>query len=253
MKTTSSNQREKALVKIRKMFALANDPSASEGEIENALKFAQQMMAKFDIEHGEVDLSPDDIDILETENNYTKLERKYWFGSLLNVIAKNNGCDIVMQKKTVVKKTKWDDTYQTYYKIIGTRNDRSLVKEMFDMTVPIVRNLAQKRFDELKEKSKTDKSIKLPSLRFWVASYIDGFIVGLGQKLAEQKTKTISEDETGKYKLILVSKNDLVQNFIKEKVGQTKLTSATTATSVDSKAFRSGIKDGKSNQNKKLM
>ena len=89
MTTTSNNpERLKALEKIRKMLALANDAGAQEGEIENALKFAQKLMAKFSIDEDEVNLSSDDISSDLIKNEYLKTEQKYWQGTLLNIIAK---------------------------------------------------------------------------------------------------------------------------------------------------------------------
>jgi hypothetical protein len=264
MKKENNNpKREKALGKIRKMMALANDPSASEGEVENALKFSQKLMAEFNIENDEVELSQDDIDIIETPNSYTNLERKYWFWDLLSVIAESNDCSVLQSQKVKDfkdvnrKDTGKEKFYDVYYKIIGTRNDRVLTKELFEMSVPIIRNLADRRFKELQLKHKENPLMAilepLPTKRFFVASYIDGFVRGLDFKLKQNKHEIKKEDETGKFGLMIVKKDALVQGFINNMGKKIKEAKTTTATGFDQNAFRMGIEDGKENTSKKLM
>ena len=247
MNTSKTNQeREKALNRIRKMFALANDKGASEGEIENALKFAQSLMAKYNIERDEVDLSPDDIDIEIQDNDFTNLERKYWFWDLLCVIGKSYDCD-------VLKSTKGN---KVFYKIVGTREDRTLTKELFNLTVPLVRSMAKVRYEERVKKAQENliEAIlnPLPTKRFFTASYIDGFISGLSQKLSQQKNEIKIEDESGKYALMVIKKDELIQGWIKNSMGKLKSAKSTNATSVDGAAYNEGFKDGKDNGQKKL-
>lgn len=47
--------RERVVERVRKCFKLGNDAAATRGEIENALKFAEQLMAEYEIEMHEVE------------------------------------------------------------------------------------------------------------------------------------------------------------------------------------------------------
>lgn len=261
MKQQDKNpKREKALEKVRKILSLANDESASEGEIENALKFAQKIMADFNIEQDEVDLSPDDIDIELVDNDQIPNgERKYWFWDLLDVIGSAMNCRIIRANKLDEFFDKEGyKRYRTkkYYKIIGTREDRILVKEMFEFTVPLIRNLYQIRYKEMIEKQLNQEGdylfITPPTKKFFIASYIEGFIQGLGQKLLQQKQEIIKSDYTGKFELIVVKKDDLIQDYIDRTVKNLKKASSTSARSVDGQAFRMGIEDGKDDGQKKI-
>lgn len=246
--------REKALDKIRKMYALANDKGASEGEIENALKSAQALMAKFNVEQGEVDLSPDDIDIELQDNDRLQCERKYWAWDLLSVIGEANDCQIIKSGKIDIEDGKM--VKKTIYKIIGTRNDRLLTKELFNLTVPMIRNLYAKRYQErkqyLKENPLEAMVNPLPVRHFFVASYIEGFVRGLGLKLQQSKTELKTEDETGKYGLMVVKKDELIQGFIKNTMKNLKDGKSTSSKQRDVNAFFAGVEDGKDNHTKKL-
>lgn len=246
----SENQREKDLIKIRKMFALANDASASEGEIENALKFAAKLMAKHNIDETEIEISVDDIDIEMVDNSPKKDgERKYWQWDLLGVIGDSYGCTVIQSKRIC------HETYSLVdcYKIVGTREDREMVRALFEMTVPVIRNLKDKRYNELKDKAALNPLLAIPTKKYFTASYIHGFMAGLAIKLNENKEQIKQEDETGKYGLILVKKTDLVKEFITEKMPKLKKAASTTAKTNDGGAFIMGMEDGKENQNKKLM
>lgn len=259
MKSVNPQEREKALNRIRKMFALANDEGASEGEVENALKFAQSLMAKYNIERDEVDLSPDDIDIEEQDNEYTHLERKYWTWDLLNVIGDSNDCKVIKSTRFKYNESKAgkERFHQTFYKIIGTREDRLLTKELFNLTVPLIRNLADQRFKErakaIKENPLEAFLNPLPTKRFFTSSYIDGFIAGLNIKLSENKKKIKEDDLTGKYGLMIIKKDDLIENFVKTSMGKLKSAKSTSSTSIDGNAYGSGLKDGKENTQRRLM
>ena len=158
-------------------------------------------------------------------------------------MQKNNGCDIIKVKRANLnRKTKWDDVFDVYYELIGTENDRSLVTEMFLATVVIVRNLSKKRYEESK---------KSESFRYWNSSYITGFMTGLSIKLRTNQEQIKIEDETGKFGLIQVKKNDLIQEYIKKNKGPLKL-SGGKGTNFSRDAFSSGMEDGKDNRNKKI-
>lgn len=250
--TTKDQRREKALEKIRKMYALANDAGASEGEIENALKFAQSLMAKFNIEEGEVDLSPDDIDIEVQDNDRLQCERKYWSWDLLLVIGRANDCD-VLKSKRLDKNLNWVD----YYKIIGTKADRLLTRELFNLTVPLIRSLYAKRYLErkryLKENPMEAFLDPLPVRHFFVASYIVGFIKGLDLKLKQNKIVIEAEDKTGKYGLMVITKDALIKDFIDGNIKLGKPANSTSSNQLDATAYELGEEDGKDNYNKKLM
>lgn len=255
------NEKEKALERIRKMLTLAEDPAASEGEVENALKMAQSLMAKYDIEYSDVDLSPEDITMIEQEYNPKNNERKYWLWDLLCVIGSSYNCEVLKSRRivniegAVFPQKTW--YRQEYFKIFGTKEDVKLIKEIFSRVVPIIRNLAVKRF---KEKSNEMVNLQLalglpintPNKGKFFNDYIDGFIHGLDLKLAKQKQQLVKEDSSGKYGLILVKKGDLVERFMKETNPKIKSAKSTKVRDINYQTYLQGKKDGETEHEKQI-
>lgn len=71
--------------KIRKLFALANDKSATEGEATNALAMATALMAKYNIDH-----IPDKSNVKGDRRTTGKLDN--WQLWMMTVCARLNGC-----------------------------------------------------------------------------------------------------------------------------------------------------------------
>lgn len=215
------NKENKILEKIRKLFQITIENGSTEGEVENALKMAQQLMMRHNIDENEIILSPLDIDITYVENQYKSNEPKYWFWDLLITIGKCYSCEV----------TKITKQNKAVYKIIGMNTDREIVKEIFDKILPILRNLNNIRYKEYVAKKMNELGIQkrdypaaflvkhkhIISKQVFTGSYIKGFLLGLSSRLkkdAEDFLKLDSDKE--KWGLIVIKKDDLINDYLKE-------------------------------------
>ena len=219
------------LLKIRKLLALANDKNASEGEIENALMFAQKLKIKHAIEDSAIQMSPLDVEETSVDCDWKKgTESKTWTWQLLDIIAGSHNC-------RVVRSHGWNAETQkptVFYRIIGFLGDREMVIELFSTVVPMIRNLTQIRY---KESNKSISKVK------FTISYQAGFMVGLNNKLKADFKETLKlEADNNKYQLIVVKKDALISNYIKENM-KVKNTSRA-KTNHDVNAFLKGRADG---------
>lgn len=211
----------KILDKIRKLFQVTIENGATEGEVENALKMAQQLMMRHNIDENEILLSPLDIDITYVENQYKSNEPKYWFWDLLITIGKCYSCEVT-QVTIGGKKV---------YKIIGTNTDREIVKEIFDKILPILRNLNNIRYKEYVAKKRNDLGIQkgdypldflvryrhIISKSVFTGSYIKGFLSGLSSRLQNDQDEFLKLDsDKEKWGLIVIKKDDLIADYLKE-------------------------------------
>lgn len=231
--------KSKVLDKIRKLLTLAADPNASEGEIENALKFAQTLMMKHEIEQGDVEMSIDDIAVEEVDDLWKHGDSRVWLMNLLAVIGKSYNCKIL-------RSGCYNDCF---YKIIGFADDRKLTKEVFLATVPIVRNLIKSRY---RAHCKNNPN-KIGRVKFTI-SYQTGFVVGLQQKLKQERDSILKLDQEGaKYELIVIKKDDIIKDWIDRSLKVKSLPSK--KFEIDHDAFSQGISDGEnqSSTNKQLL
>ena len=210
--------------KVRKLMNLSSDSSATQGEIENALMFAQRLMIKHNIDMVNIGMSSLDVEELIIEDECKSGESKTMFFSLLDVIAKANNCRLIRSGRT--------GNY--YYKVVGFYDDRTIVFETFNKVLPVLRNLTKQRY------SKSDKSI---SRSTFIKSYQQGFIVGLKNKLNADKTEYLKLEDGNAYKLIVVKKEDLISNWISDKYTRLR-TSRTSGSNLNGRAYNLGRQDG---------
>jgi hypothetical protein len=246
------DKKEQILEKVRKLLALAEDPAAHEGEIENALKAAQNLMSKYDLDMDEVLVSPSDISYEEQEYNYKRGERVLWTWDLLEIIARSQNCKTI--KRFKIGK---DKELETYFEVFGTKLEVKISKQIYAITVPIVRNLAKKRHRE-KSNKVIDEQIVLglpinpPNAGKFFNDYVDGFMSGLQDKLNTNKQSNILEDKTGKYGLIVIRKDELVKSYIDFKYPKVKTAKEKAGREIDFETWLLGQQDGKANHNNLL-
>lgn len=257
--------REKTLEKIRKLLTLAEDPGAAEGEIENAMNAAQKLMSQHDIDLEDVELSPEDL----TEDDEILFspkqgEMKNWTWTLMDIIADSQNCQVVRNKKIIHDENgrilfdkKSNIVYEYKFRIFGTKMEVKLVKEIYLRTIPIIRKLANKRYQE---KSKNDVDfqlefglpLKAPNKGKFFNDYIEGFLQGLRKKLSENKKQIIKDDESGKYGLILVRKSDLIKKQIETSIPRVKAVKTTRERDIDYETFIQGKRDGETEHEKRI-
>lgn len=245
--------KEKALERVRKLIALAEDSAATEGEIENAMKFAQKLMSEHDIEFADVELSPDDITEIEQEFSPANGERKYWLQDLLNIISESQNCTVVKFQKANPERTKLIE----YFRIFGTKTEVKISQEMYIKMIPIIRNLVSSFYKEkcnrdLKHQAEFRLPLTIPNKGKFFNDYIDGFLHGLRSKCLVNKKQLIKEDESGKYGLIVVKKDALVQSYVTSNY-KIKMGSANKKRNgVDAETFIKGFQDGKTEHSNKI-
>lgn len=244
--------KEKALERVRKLIALSEDTAASQGEIENALKFAQKLMAEYEIEFADIDLAPEDITEIEQDFFPANNERKYWLQDLLNVITESQNCSIVLFKKRGSNGKEIE-----YFRIFGTKNEVKISQEMYLKMIPIIRNLVSAAYkkrcnEDLAYQMKMKLPLDVQNKGKFFNDYIDGFLKGLRLKCIVNKKEIIKTDESGKYGLIVVKKEELTEKYINSNYSIKTGRANKKRNEVDMDTFIKGFKDGKTEHSNKI-
>lgn len=150
------NQQE-AIVKIRKLFALADSPNANEAKA--ALMQAHRLMAKWNIDALEADQEEIEHITEESKGGNTK-----YYISLAQVIASNFRCKFYTKGNRIV--------------FFGRTEDVTAAKESYDYAYKFIMRETNRRYKEAMEYYGTGKGIK--------NSYAYGFILGLKEALEQQ-------------------------------------------------------------------
>lgn len=222
--TLKTMSKSNIIEKVRKLLSLSQDESATQGEIENALMFAQRLMIKHNIDMVNTGMSSLDVEELKIEDECKSGESKTMFFSLLDVIARANNCRCVRS----------GCTGHYYYRIIGFYEDRTIVFDTFNKVLPVLRNLTKSRY------LKSDRSIGRTT---FVKSYQSGFISGLKTKLKADKAEFLKLEDGNAYQLIVVKKDNLIGNWITDKFKKIK-TAKTGGSNLNGKAYSLGRQDG---------
>lgn len=212
-----------AIEKVRKLMEFKAENGASESEIENAMKLAQRLMLKHNLELGDIELTTTDISETSIPCTWKKgTESKLFLYDLLSVVAEAFSCKVIRA----------GDTVNRIHKIVGLQEDREMTEATFHKILPQVRHLTKARYKE------SDK--KLSAVKFTI-SYQAGFISGLAIKLAEDKASLIKSEGGEKFELIIVSKDALINNWLEENM---RIKESTRAIPIDKDAFEKGKADG---------
>lgn len=236
------------LDKVRALLCKTVENGASESEAEQAMIMAQKLMAKHNIEQDDIFISKNDISFDSVINSIQGHERKHWQWDLLKIIGSGYNCRVFRNEKFNYNSEK----YEFVYKIYGFPEDREMVIELYKMIIPIIRNLKNKRRREYKAQCKKI-SKKMICESTFCKNYIEGFMYGLELRLEKAKTEifTIAE-EAMKYELMIVKKDDLLNEFIEAEV-KLKNIKGSSLMELNEDAFVAGMQDGEQeNMNKKL-
>lgn len=227
----------KILEKIRNLLAKTVDNGATESEMEEALKIAQRLMIKYNIDQSDIIMSVNDISETLIKNAFKHGEAKFWIWELLRIIGDGYNCTILRKGYT--------NNY--FWKIVGFDQDRKMVVNMYETCLPIIRNLIKKRYEE---------SGKYTSKGIFTRSYIDGFLQGLNMKLQRDKEEYLKFEDKSKYDLIVIKKDDLINDWIDRSQNGKPLKQASSnprEREVDENALYKGFQDGREeNLNQKL-
>lgn len=252
MNTTEINEkrRNEVLEKVRKLMAKTADNGATEAEAEQAMKMAQRLMLQYNIENDDIQISSLDIAELVLDNTFKSHEYKYWFWDVLNIIAESYGCKVIKS---------WVPVTGSYYRIIGDKTDRQFIKNQFETIYPIIREIEKTRYqqrlkdviNELEELSISESYKKIllkenmPSRKMHFRSYYKGFLNGLRAKLKADKNEffKVEASSKAKYELMVVKKEELVEDYIKENMKKLKQ-QVTRKVELDGDAYWNGHSDG---------
>ena len=197
--TPKTDAQLSAIEKVRKLMEFSEEYGATEGEIENALKAAQKLMLKHGLEEGDIEKTVNDINITVVEDTWKKgTESKLFQYDLLNTIAQSFSCRVV---RVIL------GGGRSEFHIVGLKEDRENTLAIFEMTLPQVRVLTKRRYKELDN--------ELSAVKFTIA-YQTGFLIGLREKLEEDKQSIIKSDKG--VALMVVKKDDLIEEFITEQM-----------------------------------
>lgn len=221
----SKQDKAAAIEKVRKLMEFNSENGASENEIENAMKLAQRLMLKFSIEEGDIGMTELDVEVTEIQSTWKDgMEAKSFEGHLLNILGRVNNCRVIIS----------GTTSKYYYRIVGFQQDREATFMMYNSILTQVRNLVKTRYKE------SNKSVTL--FKF-TTSYQMGFMMGLKQKLEEDKVEFLKFENKDAYGLIVVKKDDLIAGYIKAEIGRLK-SSKSKPIGINNGAYEKGKEDG---------
>ncbi len=233
-----NNDKQKMLDKVAKLLNLANDPSASQGEIDNATKMANLLMIKHQIESDDILLGYSEVSesevFVEGGNDGLKVD---WRKQLMNNLAWGNMCDLIY-----VKETEHKYSNSGYYSgqrtigfkltIIGSDVNRQIVLNMYKLCEERLPKLALQRYkervSELKEQALKgglrlvtkdfERGGYIATKKRFINSYIYGAMVQIKNNMRDN-IQELAQDDAHKWGLIKVKADDLIKNYIGENHG----------------------------------
>lgn len=225
--STGKTEKELSIIeKVRNLMKFTTENGATEAEMETAIKAAQKLMMKYNLEQKDIEVSSADVNTTKVESTWVdRTETRPFEQRLLNTLAKHFSCKIVRNRNQATNKDSYD--------VIGFKNDREALIATYDSIIAQVRVLAAKRYRE------SDKAIS--EFRF-TTSYNNGFLEGIDEKLESDKKKGFTASEMKDYGLMIVKKDALVEEWVGANM---KIkTSKIAVPNSDSKAHAIGKEDG---------
>ena len=175
----SENEKIKQTIveRIRKIMETAG---RTEAELLTAQNLCQKLMLRYNINKSELFVSDGDIGISEVENTYEGHETKYWTWDLLCRIGAPYNIEVIRTIKYNHEKMANDEIYR----LIGSNEDREMVKSIFENILPVIRSSRKLRWKEY-----TKRTPKLHQMKpaTFAKSYFNGYGVGLYDKLKAER------------------------------------------------------------------
>lgn len=215
-----------AIEKIRKLMEFSIENGATESEVENAMKLAQRLMMKHNLDHQDIKITSKDINLTVVKSTWKDgMEARSFENQLLMVLGNTYSCMIVINRNKATN----TDTFD----VIGLPEDREMLVLTYESILPQIRNLTKRRFKE---------SIRDLSQFKFTTSYQTGFLAGLREKLTADRATFLKTGDKKQFELIIVQKDALVKEWVSNhmsiKTGKTK------GISIDKEAFEKGKEDG---------
>lgn len=189
-------EHQNILEKIQKLLALQSSTS-SEAEAQNCAARVQDLLTKYNLSLSMVDeLKPKDKrgeDYVDNHINMSAYVSKHesdWAHKLLQAIARTNYCDVILWRTA---------TPINNMAIVGSIENVTVVKSLFDYLVPTVQRLGKESFRSYMGMEKRN-------------AYLRGFYRGCGERIAirlkEQFRAQKEDKEIGAQVVALTIRND---------------------------------------------
>lgn len=269
------SKKNKVLEKIRKLLAKAKNPACSENEVEIFMKKAQELMLEYNVSEESIEIDPSDInkDVIVSELwKFFKFKYKNFEWELMDLLGEFYDCRIFHENSCDEASGK---SKNPRLSVVGTKNNRIVVLEMYDVLSKKLLSLVDLRYSEYKEKVKKDhkngmislglkpEGIDIKSLErigvmsrknVFAGSYLSGCISGLRQSLREQRKDTLIKIGSEKHGLMVIKMDELISLRVPEIMGKIrKVDGISKNIKIDQKAFDEGVSDGSMNHTNKLI
>lgn len=187
--------RDKALARIRKLLAMADDKRGNANEIAAAGAHAAKLMQRYNIEHAEA-LAFDirsgqgivSADIADP--NYDK-RIPHWYNVLATTVGRTLDCQCRLLWSNV------NGRNQVVFKLFGYKPDIEVAQWLFAYLHGQVQRMAERDWKEALEVYKgLGRTITPPLRRKWKDQYRWGVVNGITSRIEQVYSKTDSTDET---------------------------------------------------------
>lgn len=174
--------------RIRKIMETAG---RTEAEMLTAQNLCQKLMMRYNIDKNDIFVSDTDIGITFIDNTFEGHETRYWTWDLLCRIGNPYSVQVVRTEK-------WDKitgVKSEVYKLVGSKDDREMVKTIFDNILPVIRASRKLRWKEYMRRVPKAQQTKPAT---FAKSYFNGYGIGIYEKLKgerEEFLRNMAEEE----------------------------------------------------------
>jgi len=235
--TTNTDQIKKT---VADLLRLAENNAATEGEVENAIRFARRLM---DAHHLSEEECRKDPHAFAAKKEIMGEQATYGFVRTLSVFVEKlvGSVGIYRTRKQIVKKNNivqfdanGDPDVRCGLVYFGPQEDIALACELFDSLHQTIATLARLKYGG--------------TMRGPGRNYCEGFVVGLNQKLNEAKEKDLISSESRSLIVqstaIAKATRERAVRWFEEQNGKLKKGGEKKKGTFNSDAYKNGIADG---------
>jgi hypothetical protein len=252
MTKISNKERQKVIDKVHKLYALANDRGASQGEVENALKMARKLLAKYNLILQDLDVV--DKEFIKEVAFEGKTNRPSWQRNLLTIVCEYFFVMPMAQTGDPIDEgMHLSGNNLKRYIIVGDKTNVQLVNYTLGYLVNTYKSLADQYMEKRKNdmKNKVDNGdLGVGNLSFLlnhikVSSGVkarNSFYHGLNIGIDEVLTRQVEvEQEEG---LMVLNIDPDLQEFV-DSFSSGKGKAGKNNAQIDDEAFNQGVDKGK--------
>jgi len=207
-------EKDRAVEKVRKLLALANDSAASEGETANAMAQAHKLMQKHRIAEIELDTESQDdgFEILDQPLAFMGKKHTGWKTSLAQAMARHNGCYIWLQGNHI--------------HVAGRPEDAEIARAMYKFVAHQIMAMA---------KGHGGRGAK------WLRAWRVGVVLTVDRRLRDI-TRELAKEVSSTALVVVEQRAEKVSAFVHERMsfGRTR----GSRTGYDNDGFEHGMRDG---------